>query len=125
MNLIRKYKCYKLTGKIDDKTKEIFNFVNENLLNLNKFEVGYYKGWIFYMNSNGKCILEYCLNNFDLFVKYYDFWEVLETKFNLNYYDIQDFIYYRVVKVYKLIIKSTNGYVVINTKMIEGDYEFK
>lgn len=67
MNLIRKYKIYKLLlGEVDDKTKKIFDKIENNLLDLKKFETKKFPNVIYYMNLNGLLILRYEKNNIQI-----------------------------------------------------------
>lgn len=124
MNLVRKYKIYKSFNIVDVKIKEIFDFVDENLLNLDKFEINKYKNWLLYMDFNGNCILEYNLTNQHLFVKYQNFCEVLENKYNFIYFNIKEFIKYKVETTYKLKIKIIEIYIPTE-QLVEREYKLK
>lgn len=113
-NLIRKYKCYKLTGEVNRETKEIFDFIDNKLKNLNKIDNNKFPDivnddWIFYMNSSGECILEYNLKAKYLYVRYKDFLEVLVNKYFLESVESLEYnlIEYIVKKFYKINIFIT------------------
>lgn len=127
MNLIRKYKCYKSFNIVDEKTKEIFDFVDENILNLEKFEWedAKWKNLIFYMNSNGKCILEFYLKHGWLYVSFPDFWHVLEYKYKLNYSEINEYIKYQITKLYKIKVKESYKGLTSMIFQVENAYKLK
>lgn len=103
MNLLRKYKIYKFLGKTDDKSKEIFNFVENKLSNLNIIKkVEYLSTYNFYINSNNEIIFEYNIYSKWLLISYENLYDVLKYKFDIDYYDICCFISFYINKIYKL-----------------------
>ena len=100
-NLIRKYKIHQLTPVLLKQELEIINFIKDKINNLTEFKDIEYPDSIFYMNSEGEYILEQDDKNERLWVRYKEFWEVLETKYLLEYADIQSLIYYIVEEAFK------------------------
>jgi hypothetical protein len=92
MNLIRKYKIHQLTPVLSKRELEIIEFIKGKISNLTECEDTDYPNSIMYMNSEGKYILEQDNRNKRLYVRYEDFWKVLETKYNLKHDDIQSII---------------------------------
>lgn len=85
-NLLRKYKCYKLTNEIDTEIKEIFNFIENYFNNLKIFNYTKYgNNWIFYMNSKSECIFQYNTNVNFLYIRYENFLYNLILKININW----------------------------------------
>jgi hypothetical protein len=88
-NLIRRYKIHQLTPVFSEKELEIIDFVKDKISNLTELKNPNYPNFLFYSDNNGKHILQNDDENKKLWVRYGDFWEVLENKYNLNYTDIQ------------------------------------
>lgn len=126
-NLVRKYKCYKFTGKVDDLIKEIFDFIDIKLSNLSEFKHSniFYKDMTFYMNDKRKCILYYNLNDMILCISQQNFLKVLKTKYNINYFDILAFIQYKMYITYKLKFKEIKIYPRRFFLWIEINYKLK
>jgi hypothetical protein len=88
-NLLRRYKIHQITPVLNKKELEIINFIKGKINNLTEYKDKNYPDSIFFMNSEGKYILELDDKNEYLGVRYEGFWEVLGTKYKLNYTDIQ------------------------------------
>jgi len=97
MNLTRKYKIHRLSPCLNKKEIEIISFIESMLKRLKLVKRDDYPESIFYVNSDDKFILEHDDENGRLWVRYNDFWEVLEEKYLLEYIDIQDIIRYMVL----------------------------
>lgn len=127
MSLLRKYKCYILTNEVDDTTKEIFDFVNDKLKNLALFKYNEFKYHTFYINSDNKCIFSYD-NSFkinSLYIRYEEFWKILVSKYKLKHYDVQEFIEYKIKKIYKLNVKTSKQLYDNHIKLVEKAYKRK
>lgn len=112
MNLVRKIKISKISNKpligID---KEIVDFIESILSDLIPFHMDNEPTSFYYMKLNGDWILDQDNNSDRLWVRYEDFWEVLETKYFIDYKDIQNIIKYFVEQVFKqkISIAIENG----------------
>lgn len=109
MNLIRKYKIYKSFNIIDNETKEIFNFVENSLLNLIEIKIEKYENYKFYFNSN-KCVLKHPINSKIIYVEYENITKIIENKYDLKYETISDFFKYLINKTYELNIEEIVSY---------------
>jgi hypothetical protein len=92
MNLARKYKLHKLIPCLNGNELEIIEFIESEIKVLEAVKKDKYPKSTFYINSDGQTILEQDDNNDILWVKYKDFWKVLESKYLLKYADAQDII---------------------------------
>ena len=88
MNLIRKFKIYKLDPCLVGTELEIFELFKEKLTNLQEFKLKEMPISIYYMNKEGKCIYQRDYKHNGLYIAYEGFWEVLNDKYGLNYYEI-------------------------------------
>jgi hypothetical protein len=92
MNLTRKYKIHRLTPCLKGKDLEIIEFIESEIKGLKPIKNDDYPKSTFYINSKSQTILNQDDDNDVLWVKYYNFWEVLEEKYLLKYADVQDII---------------------------------
>ena len=106
MNIVRKYKLRNLGAEIDNESIGMIKFIDENILNLEKFLDPEYPDYTFYMKE-GKCILEYNTKNQYLYIRYEGIWDVFYKQFNLKYSEIQQIMKYRVEEHYKLKVKTS------------------
>ncbi len=89
MNLIRKYKISKLINQpVTGIEGEILLFINSWLNNLIPFKMENSTS-IYYMNSEGLYVLEHNPKNKYLYVRWNGFWSVLESKYLIEYDDVQ------------------------------------
>ncbi len=124
MNLTRVYKLWKLNIPIDSKHLIIFEFVESKLLNLQKFEIKGYPKSVFFMNFNGEYILQIFENkNKYLYVRYPDFWEVLEDEYKLEFSDIQLFLQILVENIYKTKVDTTKYKIKEMFSFVEESYK--
>jgi hypothetical protein len=100
-NLIRKYKIHQITPVLNNDELEIIEFIKGKVSNLTEYKDRKYPDSLFFMNSEGKWILEQNGKNESLWVRYEGFWEVLEIKYQLNYSDIQLIIHGMVELTFK------------------------
>ncbi|MFM2393101.1 MAG: hypothetical protein RLZZ546_1083 [Bacteroidota bacterium] len=102
MNLIRKYKISKLLNKpLEGVEKEIILFIQDWLKDLIPFKMDKYPDSIYYMKQDGKYVLEEDKNNKVLWVRYIDFWKVLEYSYSLKDTDIQIILKYMAEEAFK------------------------
>ncbi len=107
MNLVRKIKISKITSvEFTEKEKEIIDFINSKLSDLIPFKHDNYPLSIFYMSSNGKWILEQDNNIDRLYIRFDNFWQVLQTKYSMGYNDIQILLQYMVEQAFKEKVTS-------------------
>ncbi len=125
MILLRQYKLWKLNIPVDSKFIEIFEFVNSTISNLQTFEMSEYADWLFFMNSENLNILQFETKKRILYVRYSNFWEVLETKYNLEYSDIQPFIQSLVEEAYKIKVETTAWVTLTALTVVEEAYKIK
>ncbi len=116
MNLIRKFKISKLTSvEFNEKEKEIIEFINFILSDLIPFKYELYQESMFYMNSEGKWLLEQDNKNDMLWVRYDDFWGVLDKKYLIEYDDIQYLLKYMIEQAFKEKVSTP---LIINNKTL-------
>ena len=100
-NLVRRYKIHQLTPVLTEQELEIIDFIKDKISNLTEFKDSKYPDSIFYMNSEGEWILDQDDKNKRLCVRYEDFWQVLQIKYNLENSDIQYLIQYMIEQAVK------------------------
>ena len=99
-NLYRRYKISQLLEEpLSNKEKEIVDFILDKIKDLTLFIDDGYQN---YMNSKGEFIFEQDEKNDTLWVRYQDFWSVLEKRYSLNIDDIQVIIKGMVETTYKM-----------------------
>ncbi len=102
MNLLRKLKINKITSvEFTEKEKEIIGFIKSILDDLIPFKYNNYANSMFYMNSEGKWILEQDDKSNRLWIRYDDFWGVLDKTFSIEYDDIKNLLKYMVEQAFK------------------------
>ncbi len=90
MELVRKLKINKLTPvSFTEEEKEILEFTKSRISYLTIFE---YRKSIYYMNNDGEWILELDSEYPMLWVRWEDFWKVLEKKYKICDKDISIFL---------------------------------
>lgn len=104
MKLIRKYKIYKNFNIIDNQTKDIFDFIESNILNL-KLSDYKIREWRFYINSNDECIFEYSYHTNKIYFQT-DFGNILRNKYNLKTEDIENLLKHITKKNFKIKIEA-------------------
>ncbi len=109
MNLTRQYKLWKLGVPMGLGFLEILEFVDSKISNLQKFRMGDYPEYEFYMNADNECVLDYHMVGRYLYVRHQDFWEVLQNKYKIEYSDIRIFLHNKVEEGYGLDIKSISA----------------
>ncbi len=114
MNLVRKYKISKILHQpLTGMEGEIIEFIKGWLYNLIPFKTDEYPDSIYYMSSKGLYVfseglyvLEQNTKSAYIYVRWKDFWEVLETKYYIEYKDIQDIIKFMVEEAFKQKVKT-------------------
>lgn len=101
MNLIRKIKISKLVDNLTDTEKEIIDFIKGKLDDLIPFKWDEYPLSMFYMNSNGEWVLEQDNKNDVLWIKHYNFWQVLDVKYLMTHNDVQILLHYMIEQAFK------------------------
>lgn len=112
MNLVRKIKISKITEVVfTDAEKEIMNYINSKLSKLTPFECDILPTSIFYMSPEGKWVLEIDNITDRLWVRYVDFWGILEAKFLIYHNDIPSLLHYMIECYFKqkFPTRVTNG----------------
>ena len=100
-NFYRRYKISQITNdSITLEEKEIVEFILDKIKDLTLFIDEY--GCHYYMNNKGEFIFQQDDKNDTLWVRYQDFWSVLEKKYSLNRDDIQIIIKGMVETAYKM-----------------------
>ncbi len=90
MELVRKLKINKLTPvSFTEEEKEILDFVKSRISSLTVFE---YKSSIYYINNDNQWILEQDSEHNMIWVRWEDFWKVLERKYKISDKDISIFL---------------------------------
>ncbi len=111
MNLIRKYKLSKVLNQpLTGIELEIIKFIESKISNLIEFKLDNYPDSIFYLDDAGKLILEFIElenGNYGLYVRYNNFWEILDIKYSMEYSDTQSIIQYLVENSFKSKIETT------------------
>lgn len=89
MNIVRKIRLNKLgCYEFKDYEKDLFIFINKNILNLKKFTLEEYPSFIFYFNSKNKSVFQHNLNNNSFYINR-DIWNVLYDKYNYKDFEIK------------------------------------
>ncbi len=101
MNLSRKYKLRNIIP-LDNSILEIFEFVDSVILNLKIFKMDGFDDWLFFMGSKNSTILKYDTKTNWLYVTHTGFWEVLETRHLLCFFEIQGLIRSLVEDIHKI-----------------------
>ncbi len=101
MNLERRYKLYKLGICPDDKVLKFFEFVESRISNLQRFRILAHPEFIFYMNSDGKRVMEYDEKSNTLNVRYVGIWEDTLCGYGINGFHIQNFLVFLIGDIYK------------------------
>lgn len=109
-SLIRKIKIHQITHVLTKKELEIIKFTESKIKDLIIFNDDKYPTSTFYMSSKGKWILEEDFINNKLYIRYEDFWSVLNRKFKMKNDDIQMFLKYMIEKKFKEISKFSYKY---------------
>jgi len=108
-NLYRKYKISQLLDEpLLGKDKEIIEFILDKIKDLTIFIDD--KNRHNYMNSKGEFIFEQDEKNDRLWVRYHDFWSVLEDKYSLNIDDTQYIIKGMVETTYKMKVGTPDNF---------------
>jgi len=123
-NLYRRYKISQITNNgITSEEKEIIDFILDKIKDLTLFidEYDYHN----YMNSKGECLFQQD-DRFDrLWVRYEDFWSVLEKKYSLDYGDIQSIIKSMIETIYKMRVGYPSHVLLIFLEQIEPVYKIR
>ncbi len=90
MNIIRKYKISKLLNKpLTGVEAEIIELIQSWLKDLIPFKIDKYPNIIYYMKEDGRYVLEQDIKNNRLWIRYEEFWKVLDKKYFLEVKYIQ------------------------------------
>ena len=107
-NLYRRYKISQLLDEpLSNKEKEIVEFILTKIKDLTLFIDDMHNSHN-YMNSKGEIIFEQDEENERLWVRYQDFWSVLEDKYSLTYDDIRVIIKSMVETTYKIKVVTAD-----------------
>ena len=79
-------------GVLSNKEQKIFDFLNENLTNLNTYTLDKYPGYIFMGKDFENFIIQYHIYDKFLYLKYDRIWAYLENEFNMNYSKSKDIL---------------------------------
>ena len=113
MNILRKYKLYKLGFKIEPKILKIINFLEDSLFNLKKIEIkNIYPDTIFYFKEN-KFTMKYETKNKILSVINDIILLGLKKKYRLSDEEIREIVRYMVEEHYKMKIHEHIEIVII------------
>ncbi len=101
MNLIRKYKISKILNKpLEGVEQEIILFIHSWLSDLIPFKYTDSESF-FYMNTSGLYVLELDNQNGYLYVRWSEFWSVLENKYFISYQDTQLLLKFMIEESFK------------------------
>jgi hypothetical protein len=107
-NLYRRYKISQLLDEpLSNKEKEIIDFILDKIKDLTIFK--YTDNRDDYRNSKGEKIFEKEEINggLRLWIKNEGFWKVLEKKYELNAYNIQDILHDIICEKYKIDVEKS------------------
>lgn len=90
------------TYVIKTNEKELFDFVDINLLGLKVVKLDEYPYFIMYFNSDDKCIFQYNFKNNYLYVSHILIWRKLDSTFGYSYDEIKELINIVVKQAYNL-----------------------
>ena len=103
MNLVRKIKISKITNiPLSGNEKEIVDFIKLQLSNLTTFKIITQPFSTYYMNSNGNVMIYYDSENDRMGIRWLNFWEKLETYYNLEYKHVYDIIKFIIEETFKI-----------------------
>ena len=123
-NLYRRYKISQLLDEpLLGKDKEIIEFILDKIKDLTIFIDD--KNRHNYMNSKGEFIFEQDEKNDRLWVRYHDFWSVLEDKYSLNIDDTQYIIKGMVETTYKMKVGTPLLFNLRLSRLVETTYKMK
>ena len=124
-NLYRRYKISQLLDEpLSNEEKEIIEFILNKIKDLTLYiDVHYNRHY--YMNNKGEFIFQQDDKNDTLWVRYQDFWSVLEKKYSLNRDDIQIIIKGMVETAYKMRVGTPRGLMNAVPKMVETAYKMR
>ena len=105
MNIIRKYKLYRLGIPIDNDCLKIIKFIESNVLNLTEFKDPVYPDFVFYMKGDIN-MLQYNIKYKEVHVRYEGLCSVFSKQFNLEDTEIQQIIKDIVEEHYKLKVET-------------------
>ncbi len=84
MNLLRKYKLYKLGIPIEEELLKRFESLELELSGLVEFIIPEFKSWVFYMNPEGCNVLQICLDGNFINVVNDGAWNFLNINYDAN-----------------------------------------
>jgi len=121
MNIVRKikleqlgyYKCK------DNKEKELFDYIENNMLNLKKIQLIKYPDHIFYFKGN-KCIFKHNLILNLLCFRHIDLLFFSKLLFNKQTNNLLNNIAKNITKIENIIVMINDG---LNTKQVEKAYK--
>ncbi len=97
MSLVRRHKISKISNTPLDKfDKEIVEFIESWLNDLESVRLESHKNSLFYFNNKGQFILE--IKRWNIWIRYDDFWEVLHTHYLMDYDEVQEYLKYVIPK---------------------------
>jgi hypothetical protein len=79
-------------GELDDKSKQIMDFLNEHLTDLNQYTRDELPNKIYFGKSKDSIVLEYDLKNEWIWVDHMTIWLFFLTKMDMEYMEIQALI---------------------------------
>ena len=110
---------------IDDKEKELFEFIKDNLLNLTEVKLYEFSNEKYWVKEN-KIIFKRYLESKWIDINYVLIWKIFETKFGYNYDQTRDLIKGVVEEVYKLQNKVPyKSYEIATIEQIYNEYNKK
>lgn len=91
INIVRKIRlsklgCYNFKSV---KEKEMFDYVEHNLLGLKLVELEEYSEYVYFFNKEDKCVFRYNPSDKLFLIRYHFVWEVFANKFKYSYQSYQ------------------------------------
>lgn len=121
MKLIRKIKIEQITPVLSEIELEMINFIKEKISNLILYNRENFNEFLYFMNYKNEFIYLYSKNTNIIFVRYFDFYEVLEKVYKMKKEDIINILKYNIEKILKL--KILDVVFIMNYSFIEKDYK--
>ena len=115
----RNIKLQELGIELSDMEQKLLDFLNENLSGLNIYTTHTYSNPLFFGKNKDNLILKYNKENGYLYTHYDKIWSFFESKFDMEYTDIQKLIGWYVGETLNLKVNHTRFTASSNLRVLE------